>query len=138
MVVHSPIVLVLPRPTRDRCSLRVCILYFNLENSIGQEEEVWDGGVGVFPARGIYLFALQCCLGGVVGTCVLAGLAKGLSPGPRRPVSGVGRGLQTVPGCRGPAVGGGSPCPGDRVSRLRPAGENLLLLCRHRGLTVFA
>lgn len=48
MVVHSPFVLVLPRAARDRCSPMVCILFFNLENSIGQEEEVWDLGVGVF------------------------------------------------------------------------------------------
>lgn len=43
MVVHSPLVLVLPRAGRDCCSPMVFILFVNLENSIGQEEEeVWD------------------------------------------------------------------------------------------------
>lgn len=61
MVVHSPLVLVLPRAAWDRCSPMVCISFFNLENSIGQGEEVWDLVLGIFPARGVHLFASQRC-----------------------------------------------------------------------------
>lgn len=78
MVVHNPLVLVLPRAARDRCSPMVCILFFNLENSIGQKEEVWDLGVGVFPHPWHSLAGFAACsLGGVLGTCALMGSAKG-------------------------------------------------------------
>lgn len=79
MVVHSPLVLVLLRATWDRCSLMVCILFFNLENSIGQEEEVWDLGVGVFalPVAFICLLCRGAVCVGMMGTRALAGPAKG-------------------------------------------------------------
>lgn len=62
----------------------VCILFFNLENSIGQEEEVWDLGVGVFPyPRHVLAGFAACGLGGLLGTCTLTGPAKWLLSQPR-------------------------------------------------------
>lgn len=63
----------------------VCILFFNLENSIGQEEEVWDLGVGVFPYPWHVVAGFAACgLGGVLGTCALTRPAEGLLSRPRR------------------------------------------------------
>lgn len=86
MVVHSPLVLVLPRAAWDRCSPMVCILFFNLENSIGQEEEVWDLGVGVLalPMAFICLLCRSAVCVGVMGTHALLGQQRGLLPGPHR------------------------------------------------------
>lgn len=64
MDVHNPFVLVLPRAARDRCSPMVFILFFNLENSIGQEEEVWDLGVGVFSLPVAFICWLCSVLSG--------------------------------------------------------------------------
>ncbi|KAF6327604.1 hypothetical protein mRhiFer1_008305 [Rhinolophus ferrumequinum] len=104
MVVHSPLVLVLPRAAWDRCSPMVCILFFNLENSIGQEEEVWDLGVGVLalPMAFICLLCRSAVCVGVMGTHALAGPAKGA---PARATQnlclGVGCCQQAGPGGRG-------------------------------------
>lgn len=117
MVVHNPLVLVLPRAARDRCSPMVCILYFNLENSIGQEEEVWDLGVGFFPCPWhLFVFVAVCCLGGGDGDMRMAGPAKGaLAWATQNLCLGAGHCLQTGLSPEGPQGGGmrkGSPCSG--------------------------
>lgn len=70
----------------------VCILFFNLENSIGQEEEVWDRVLGFpYPQHALAGFA-ACGLDGLLGTCTLTGPAKWLLSQPRRTlVPGLGR-----------------------------------------------
>lgn len=88
MVVHSPLVLGLPRAARDRCSPMVCILFFILENSIGQEEEVWGVGVGDFPyPRDVLAGCAARGLGGLLGTCALTGPQRASCPGHTGPAS---------------------------------------------------
>lgn len=138
MVVHNPLVLVLPRAARDRCSPMVCILYFNLENSIGQEEEVWDLGVGFFPCPWhLFVFVAVCCLGGGDGDMRMAGPAKGaLTWATQNLCLGAGHCLQTGLGPEGPQGGGNEERQSlfweDHSPNPDPAGDGSPLLHQHR------
>lgn len=131
MVVHSPLVLVLPRAAWDRCSPMVCILFFNLENSIGQEEEVWDFDVGVL-ALPMAFICLLCRSAVCVGVMARAGKG-GSCPGRTEPVSWCGCCHQAGPGGRGSERR--QFLPGEDKVPAQTAGASSPLLCQHRGLT---